>query len=225
MPKQSNDTYKYPYTSRLFEYYEEGCVKKFLYQGNLVNHLTVEKHQCLLERFSLRDTGMQIFASNLERVSHRELVSIVLENTANFNKQTSHILNLTEGWALPKGRKITRLTSKQIEYLVSKFNDSIKNNIRWKSRAMAAEMEHSKDRGVFVFSATELLKPSQIRSYFSRLKSSQKRKIPIEECDEEDVEAFKQEQAIDKIVKQQQLRQRAHNSDQLDHATSPNRWN
>ena len=38
-------TYKYPYTSRLFECYEEGCVKKFLYQGNLVNHLTVGKYK------------------------------------------------------------------------------------------------------------------------------------------------------------------------------------
>ena len=170
-----NDTYKYSYTSRLFECYEEGCVKKFLYQGNLVNHLTVGKHQRLLERVSLQDTGMQIFASKLEKISHRELVSIVLENTTNFTKQTSHILNLTEGWALPKTRKFTRLTSKQIEYLVSKFNDDIKNNIRWKPGAVAAEMEHLKDKGVFVFSATELLKPSQIRSHFSRLKSSQKK--------------------------------------------------
>ena len=86
-------------------------------------------------------------------------------------------------------------------------------------------MEHLKDKGVFVFSATELLTPSQVRSYFSRLKSSQKKKIPIEECDEEDVEAFKEEQAIDKIVQQQQLRQKAHNSYQLDHTTSPKRCN
>ena len=64
---------------------------------SLIIHLTVGKHQRLLERVSLRDTGMRIFASKLERVSHRELVSIALENTTNFTKQISHILNLTEG--------------------------------------------------------------------------------------------------------------------------------
>jgi hypothetical protein len=84
-------------------------------------------------------------------------------------------------------------------------------------------MEHLKDKGAFVFSTTELLKPNQIRSYFSRLKSSQQKKIQIEECDEEDVEAFKEEQAIDEVIQQQQLRHKAHNTDQLDRATSPKR--
>ena len=60
--------------------------------------------------------------------------------------------------------------------LVSKFNDGIKNNIRWKPGIVTAEKKHLKDKGVFVFSATELLKFSQIRSYFSRPKSSQKKK-------------------------------------------------
>ena len=46
--------------------------------------------------------------------------------------------------------------------LVSKFNDGIKNNIRWKPGTMAAEKEHLKDKGVFVFSANELLKPAAI---------------------------------------------------------------
>ena len=42
--------------------------------------------------------------------------------------------------------------------LVSKLNDGIKNNIRWKLGTVAAEKEHFKDKGAFVFSATELLK-------------------------------------------------------------------
>ena len=47
----------------------------------------------------------------------------------------------------------------------------------------------------------------------------------MEECDKEDFKAFKEEQAIDETVQQQQLRQKAQNSDQLDHATSPKRCN
>ena len=87
-----------------------------------------------------------------------------------------HLLNLVEDWAPPKWGKITPLTSKQIEYLVNKFNDGIKNTIRWKPEAVTAEMEHLKDKGTFVFSTTKFLKPNQIHSYFSTLKSSQQKK-------------------------------------------------
>ena len=47
-----------------------------------------------------------------------------------------------------------------VNSLVGKFNDGIKNNIRWKPGTVAAEKEHLKDKDVFVFSAIELLKPS-----------------------------------------------------------------
>ena len=59
--------------------------------------------------------------------------------------------------------------------LVSKFDDGIKNNNRWKPGTVAAEKEYFKDKGAFIFSATELLKPSEIRNYFLRLKSSKKK--------------------------------------------------
>ncbi len=122
-----------------------------------------------------------------------------------------------------KIRKVTRLTPKQIEYLTSKFNDGIKNNTRWKPEAVAAEMESLKDKGVFVFADNEFLKASQIRSYFSRLKSSRQKDLKIEDCDNDDVEAFKEEQAIDEVVQRRQLRNKAHNIDQLERATSPKR--
>ena len=89
---------------------------------------------------------------------------------------------------------------KQIEYLTNKFNDGIKRNIRWKSEAVAAEMECLKDNGSFVFAQNEFLKPSQIRSYFSRLKSNRQKDIKVEHCNDEDIEAFKEEQAADEVV-------------------------
>ena len=129
---RSTDVRKDTNISRLFECYEEGCVKTFSYQGNLVNHLGTGKHYWLPERVPLWDTGMQIFASKLERIGQRELVSIVLQSNYDSNKQKSHTSNLVEGWALPKVRKISRLTSKQVDYLTIKFNDGITNNKRWK---------------------------------------------------------------------------------------------
>ena len=83
-------------------------------------------------------------------------------------------------------------------------------------------MECLKDKGVFVFANNELLKPSQIRSYFSRLKSH-RQKLNIEDCADEDVEAFKEEQAIDEAVHRRQLRHKAHDTGQFERATSPKR--
>jgi hypothetical protein len=223
LSKQSTDIHKNTYISTLFECNEEECVKKFLNPGNLVNHLATGKHQCLPERISLRDTGMQIYASKLERIGLREIVFLDLQNTVSIGNQDLIRPNLTDGWALPKVRKVTRLTPKQIEYLTSKFNDGIKNNIRWKPEVVATEMECLKDKGVFVFADNEFLKASQIRSYFSRLKSSREKGLKIEDCDNDDVEAFKEEQAIDEVVHRRQLRNKAHNTDQLERAISPKR--
>ena len=60
--------------------------------------------------------------------------------------QKPEISNLTEAWTLPKLRKITRLTLKQILYLTRKFNDSIKHTTRWKHEAVAAEMERLREK-------------------------------------------------------------------------------
>ena len=105
--KKSADIHKNIYTSRLFDFYEEGRVRKFLNPGNLVNHLVIGKHQRVPERLSLRDTGMQIYASKIERVGQRELVSVALQNTTSTANRSLIKLNLNDGWALPKIRKVT----------------------------------------------------------------------------------------------------------------------
>jgi hypothetical protein len=184
-------------------------MKKFLNPGNLINHLATGNHQRLAERSSLQDTRMQIYASKLERIGQREIVSVVLQNATSTRSLDRIKSNLTDGWALPKTRKVTRLTSKQIEYLTGKFNDGVENKIRWKPEAVAAEMECLKVKGVFVFADNEFLKASQIRSYFSRLKSSRQKHMKIEHCDNDDVEAFKEEQAIDEVIQRRQLRNQA----------------
>ena len=151
LSKQSTGTRKDTYISRRFGCYEEGCIKKFLNPGSLVNHLATGKHNRCPERSSVRDAGIQIYATKLERIGQRELVSLVLQNAISIDQRDSIKPNLANGWALPKIRKVTWLTSKQIGYLTGKFNDGIKNNTRWKPEAVAAEMECLSDKGVFVF--------------------------------------------------------------------------
>ena len=126
LPKRFTGISKNIYINRLFDCYEEGCVKKFLKPGNLINHLAAGKHQRLPERVSLRDAGTQMYASKLERAGQRELVSVALESTINTTNRTPILSNLTEGWVLPKLRKVIRLTMKQIEYLTDEFNDGHK---------------------------------------------------------------------------------------------------
>ena len=223
LSKQYIDNHKNVYVSRLFDGYEEGCVKKFLNAENLVNHLVAGKHQCIPKRVPLRDTGMQIYASKLGRIGQRELVSVVLQPTAVTANRNSMMSHLTEGRALPKIQKVTRLTSKQIEYLTNKFNGGIKNNTIWKPEAVAAEMEYLKENGIFVFAENEFLKASQIRSYFSLLKSNRQKEFQVGICADDDVEAFKEEQAIDEAAHRQRLQVKTHNYDKLQRATSPKR--
>ena len=83
-------------------------------------------------------------------------------------------------------------------------------------------MKYLKDKGVFVFAVNEFLKSSQIRSYFSRLKSN-RQKLNVEVYADNDIEALKEEQAIDEAVQRQQLRHKTHDTDQLERTTSPKR--
>ena len=81
----------------LFECVEEGCVKKFVYQGNMIRQLAIGKHVRYTERLSFKDLGMQIYASKLERIGDREMISVLLENTASKSSSTSKRIILEEG--------------------------------------------------------------------------------------------------------------------------------
>jgi hypothetical protein len=84
-------------------------------------------------------------------------------------------------------------------------------------------MECLKDKGTFAFSDYEFLKASQIRSYFSRLKSNRQNEVKVDDYVDEDVEAFKKEQVTDEAVQRRKFRHNTHNIEQLERATSPKR--
>ena len=223
--KQSNDVHKNGHVSCLFKRYEERRVKKFLYQENLAKHPIIRRHERLLQRNSLRDTGIKIFASKDERIGHRELVSIVLENNTKSTNRKTQVSNMTEGWALPKVRKVTCLTPQQIDYSTRKFNDCIKHNTRWNLKPVTAEMESLNEKNIFAFNTSKLLSGNQSRSYFSRLESSQQKSVQIDECNEHNIQAFKEEQLIGEVIQRRQLQHKIHSMDQVDRTSSPKRAN
>ena len=80
--------------------------------------------------------------------------------------------------------------------------------MRWKPENVVVEMETLKVNNVFYFSAHEILKVWQIRSFFSRMKSSrhEKQNASVDKCEEEDEEEFKDDKAVTERRKRHNMR-------------------
>jgi hypothetical protein len=77
---------------------------------------------------------------------------------------------LPKGWALPIRKPNTEFSDKQREYLKKRFDDGVFGVKHWKPKEVVFDMETLKENGKFYFVANELLKESQVRSFFCRLK-------------------------------------------------------
>lgn len=68
-----------PQNQKLFDCPVEGCIKKFKYYGNLINHMDIGTHTFLPVRETLRDFAVGMFKEKLEemtafRHSHRNVI-------------------------------------------------------------------------------------------------------------------------------------------------------
>ncbi|CAF1544100.1 unnamed protein product [Didymodactylos carnosus] len=82
---------------------------------------TTGKHRRQIERSSMRDMGMTMYHSKLEKINN--FSSIGRDYTAD-DDDTIRITP-DRGWALPKERKLTRLNESQIKYLTEKFDEDV----------------------------------------------------------------------------------------------------
>ncbi|CAF4700857.1 unnamed protein product [Rotaria sp. Silwood2] len=146
---------------------EQGCTAEFVKFGNLINHILVGKHHRLVEKFSLKDTAMKTYHSKLEEVENRRIISLEMNL---IDIVEDEISPLSEGWALSIRKSNTEFSDKQREYLKKKFGEGILGIKHWKPKEVVLDMETLKENNKFYFSANEILKESQIRSFFSRLK-------------------------------------------------------
>ncbi|CAF4471540.1 unnamed protein product [Didymodactylos carnosus] len=95
----------------------------------------------------------------------------------------------------------SKLVPVQIRYLTDKFDQGLKEKIRWKPEGVAAEMQQKKrSDGKFLFSSAEFLKTGQIRSFFSRLKNTRGKLGAVQEIDEEDNDEFKDDQVMSEVA-------------------------
>lgn len=161
------------FTHKLFYCNSEGCIARFLQYGNLLRHIAAGNHREKLERVHLKDLSMITYKSKLDAAECQETLRLVLERT-NFSQQDfSHIPILDKGWALPASRKVQKMTPRVRQFLKKKFDDGQLNGIRWQPEAVVNEMKYSKhpESGKYIFSLSELVKVSTVRSFFSRQKT------------------------------------------------------
>ncbi|CAF4615749.1 unnamed protein product, partial [Didymodactylos carnosus] len=104
----------------------------------------------------MRDYAMQTYHSKLEDIGEHPVISILLEARSQDHSVPSQ--RLPHGWALPKERTQTRLNPVQIRYPTDKFDQSLKEKIRWKPEDVAAEIQQKKrPYGKFLFSSAEFM--------------------------------------------------------------------
>ncbi|VDI47957.1 Hypothetical predicted protein [Mytilus galloprovincialis] len=72
------------------------------------------------------------------------------------------------GWALKATTLIKRLSEKQKNYLIAKFNIGLQTGNKEDPDSVAEEMKYATQNGSRIFSSTEFLTPLQISSFFSR---------------------------------------------------------
>ncbi|CAF2137306.1 unnamed protein product [Rotaria magnacalcarata] len=198
-------------SSVLFECNEEGCINKFLKYNNLVHHLATGKHVRKPAKHLLKDTAIQLYKSKLERMGNLEMISLMLE-TSNIEdtikSKEKFSTGLREGWALSKERKNARLSVKQTQFLLEKFNEGVRTFVRWKPEVLVTKMHELKVNGKFNFTASEFLMASPIRSFFSREKAK-RQKFQLNENDtvDQENEFFQDDLALEEISDREALRQ------------------
>jgi len=166
------------FKSRLFYCDDEGCIRRYHRRGNLLRHIAIGDHVRRVENSCLTDVAMTLYHTKLENVENQQLLSLELERNTLDPKQFAHLSPLVEGWALPTARSAVRLTPKQKQFLINKFNDGLIRGVRWQPEAVVFEMKNSIDEktGEFKFDVSEFLRVSTVRSFFSRENS---RKTPL----------------------------------------------
>ncbi|CAF3133213.1 unnamed protein product [Rotaria sp. Silwood2] len=158
--------------ANIFECPEEACISSFVKYGNLLRHLAVGNHRHIPEKVTLMDTAKKMFHSRLANADNKRIISLSPNDFVFDSNNCDQVPELTVGWALPVTRPPVRFTNKQRKFLDEKFNDGILYGRFWKPETVVSEMQNAKSsQGKFIFDINEWLTTSQVRGYFSRIRS------------------------------------------------------
>jgi hypothetical protein len=128
---------------------------------------------------------------------------------------------LSSGWELMPNKPKSRLTKEQKQFLEDKYYQGEKQNMKYNAVDVAHEMEILINGNEYVFEPYQWLKPSQIKSFWSRLtknrrRSSEKQTITTynttsidDDDDDDDQEEADEDESFEEIaheVKQKLLK-------------------
>uniref|UniRef100_A0AC34FQ37 C2H2-type domain-containing protein n=1 Tax=Panagrolaimus sp. ES5 TaxID=591445 RepID=A0AC34FQ37_9BILA len=156
------------------QYYcpENLCIAKFSTMGELVEHMHLNKHQYYPERMTQLDFAMKYYAENLNAGDCDDCPENIIRNNIVKEGLITNMGRLKEGWAHKKPRVFPKLTVAVKTFLQKIFDEGEADSAK-KSSPEAAERKMIAARqqnGKAQFRPEEVLKISQIKSYFSYLK-------------------------------------------------------
>ena len=179
---------------------EEGCVKSFQRYSSLQNHLDCGKHKYALERETLLDKAILMYASKLEQGSVCSVPQLSEGISTDISADTP--VGLKMGWALKSTKEYKRLSEKQKTYLLDIYQVGEETGQKADPVTVSRTMKKARlSSGEPMFTATEYLTAQQIASFFSR-ETAKRRKAAARDP----TEAQKDEQEINTEKLMQDLR-------------------
>ena len=166
----------------LFSCPEPGFVNQYIAMVKLEKHIAEEKHYFQDVSEPLGDNVIKKWAEEFQQVMSKNLLS-QLENklsslrlTEDLSVTTHQVLQ--KGWALKVPKRAARFPDKVGNYLQEKFDVGYATGHKAAPVQVSIDMRCARDElGKRLFAASECLQTQQIRSFFSRLATAQRKKV------------------------------------------------
>ena len=189
----------------IFSCDEPTCVLTFSTEEAMELHMTLGRHRHELERETAYDRIRRAWADRVSELGpSASRVTIPVELVATNRAQAE------KGWALKSPKKPVRMTERAKTYLEGRFNRGIQTGKKEDPHKIAREMTNLRcEDGSLFFTPEEWRTPQQIKSFFSRLSSQQRRnELRLNEDDAE---------ALDERVMRTQMRNEVFALVNIDH--------
>ena len=189
--------------TKLFICPETGCTKQYQRVSSLEEHIMHGRHTLKLERKSTYD---QIKIQWAEVCQHMSELSRKRYNPSNqLGEGIVQTNNVSEGWALKKGRKSVRFSDRVKAFLKQLYDIGEKNKKKVNPADAVKQLKQARNNdGTKMFGPEEYLQTSQIASFFSRLSVRTQKKIDATNIDDRDLEGLmitiQQEEVVNEFL-------------------------
>ncbi len=151
---------------------EEGCIKSYQRYSNFQNHIDCGRHQYVLERETLFDKAIMMYADKLEQEASCDVPQIPGDVPSVLVDGPT---TLKIGWALKHTKPRKRHSEKQKNFLLDIYQIGQQTGKKADPVDVSKAMRKAKlSNGEPMFTASEFLTSQQIASFFSRVTAKRK---------------------------------------------------